>query len=72
MSKIKYCSGANQWCNRRVNTFLHLDFIELQRLKGMSKWQFLGVLASLASILGLFAVEIDKKIQEIIKLEIKS
>ena len=33
MSKIKYYSRANQWCNRSVNTFLHLNFIALQRSK---------------------------------------
>ena len=29
MSKIKYCSGANQWCNRRVNMLKHKDLAEL-------------------------------------------
>ena len=31
MSKLNYSERSNQWCNRRVNMFLHLDFKELQR-----------------------------------------
>ena len=71
MGKIKYCSRANQWCNRRVDTFLHSNFIALQRSKGMSKKQFFGIWASLAAISGLLGMEIDDKIHGIINLELK-
>ena len=72
VDKLNYCSRSNQWCNRHVNMFWHLDFTKHQRSKGMSKWPFIVNLAILASILGLFAVKIDKKIHQIIKLELKS
>ena len=50
---------------------LHLDFTELQRYKGMVKWWFFIILVTFSSKFGHFAFEIEGKIYEIIKLELK-
>ena len=72
MSKINYCSRANQWCNQHVNMLKHIDLAELRRSVGMMKWHFFVILVILGSKLGHFAFEIWPKIHEIIKLELKS
>ena len=61
MSKLKYSSRANQWCNRHVNMLKHIDLAELRISVGMIKWHFLVILVILGSKLGHFAFEILTK-----------
>ena len=72
VSKLNYCSRANQWCNRHVNMLKHINLAELQRSVGMIKCYFLVILVILGPKSGHFAFEIWPKIHEIIKLELKS
>ena len=43
VSKLNYCSRANQWCNRHVNMLKHINLAELQRSVGMLKCHFLVI-----------------------------